>query len=158
MADSPPAQGEFPRVVNRTLEIAEDFVYILVAAVLIVGAIAVLVGTCYSLVTNIDDGVQDTVSRTLDDLLLVFILVELIGAIRVVVRERKLVGEPFLVVGMIASIKEIVVIAVSAKKSFGTEGDLFVDSMTEIGVLGGLLLILGLTILLLRRKEREPSE
>jgi LPXTG-motif cell wall-anchored protein len=37
-------------------------------------------------------------------------------------------------------------------------GPEFDDRITEIAVLGGLVLLLGLTSWLLRRKEREPDE
>ena len=51
----------------------------------------------------------------LDGLLLVFILVELFGAVRTTVAERTLVAEPFLVVGIIAPIKEIVVVVAEGR-------------------------------------------
>jgi LPXTG-motif cell wall-anchored protein len=43
----------------------------------------------------------------------------------------------------------------------GTEearGGAFRDSMVELGVLGGLVLLLSLAAFLLRRKAREPEE
>ena len=72
--------------------------------------------------------------------------------------ERKLVAEPFLVVGIIASIKEIVVIALETKKENGLDDAAFQASLAEIGVLGMLILLLAAAGYLVRRKEREPSE
>ena len=60
---------------------------------------------------HVDDGVVAATTETLSILLLVFIFVELLGAVRVIIRERRLVAEPFLLVGIIAAIKEIVVVA-----------------------------------------------
>jgi len=68
----------------------------------------------------VGEGVEEAVKATLDLLLLVFIFVELLGAVRTTIRERKLVAEPFLIIGIIASIKEIVVVSISAKDNFGT--------------------------------------
>src|SRR3712207_4968151 len=93
----------------------------------------------------------------LDVLLLVFIVVELLFAVRTTVEKRELVAEPFLVIGVIASIKEIVVLSVEAAGAVG-EGAGFRDRITEIAVLGVLVLLLGATSWLLRRKEREPDE
>ena len=93
----------------------------------------------------------------LDVLLLVFIVVELLFAVRTTVEKRELVAEPFLLVGIIASIKEIVVLSVEAAGVLG-KGDEFRDRVIEIAVLGVLVVLLGVTSFLLRRKEREPDE
>lgn len=69
-----------------------------------------------------------------------------------------MLAEPFLIVGMIASIKEIVVVSISAKESRGAVDGSFEDAMLEIGVLAGLLLALALAMFLSRLKEREPEE
>ena len=60
-------------------------------------------------------------------------------------------------VGIIASIKEIVVLSVKAAESIG-EGEEFTNQLREIAVLGGVILLLGVTAWLLRLKEREPRE
>jgi hypothetical protein len=67
------------------------------------------------------------------------------------------VAEPFLLVGIIASIKEIVVLSVKAAEQVG-KGATFDDQVMVIGVLGVLVLLLGLSAWLLRLKEREPDE
>jgi hypothetical protein len=77
--------------------------------------------------------------------------------VRSTVEKRELLAEPFLLVGIIASIKEIVVLSVEAAKEVGN-GAQFDDRIIEIAVLGVLVLLLGLTSFLLRRKEREPDE
>jgi len=103
---------------------------------------------------------EDTASIALDildTLLLVFIVVELLYAVRITVAKRELLAEPFLLAGIIASIKEIIVLSVKAAETAG-KGAEFRDQMVEIGVLGVLVLLLGLTAFFLRRKEREPGE
>ena len=95
--------------------------------------------------------------EVLDTLLLVFIVVELLFAVRTTVEKRELVAEPFLLVGIIASIKEIVVLSVKAAEDIG-KGSTFRDQLWQIGVLGVVILLLGATAWLLRVKEREPAE
>ena len=133
----------------------EGVVYAVVGVLLVVAAGLTLVAVGYELFNDLEEGTLDAVTAALDGLLLVFILVELLGAVRATVRERKLVAEPFLVVGIIASIKEIVV---ASLKASDLKGDEFTDTMTEVGVLAGVILLLGLTSYLVRRKEREPEE
>jgi hypothetical protein len=77
--------------------------------------------------------------------------------VRTTVERRELVAEPFLLVGIIASIKEIVVLSVEAAAVTG-QGAQFDDRITEIAVLGVLVVLLGGTAWLLRIKEREPDE
>jgi uncharacterized membrane protein (DUF373 family) len=137
------------------MHIGEGVVYAVVGVVLVVAAVLTLVAVGYELFHQLEEGTLDAVTAALDGLLLVFILVELLGAVRATVRERKLVAEPFLVVGIIASIKELVVASLEAGD---LEGDAFTDSMVEVGVLAGVIVLLGLTSFLVRRKEREPEE
>lgn len=134
---------------------AEGAVYVVVGVLLVIAAGLTLLAVGYELFNDLGEGTLDAVTAALDGLLLVFILVELLGAVRATVRERKLVAEPFLVVGIIASIKEIVVASLKASEM---KGDEFTDTMTEVGVLSVVILLLGLTSFLVRRKEREPEE
>jgi len=109
------------------------------------------------LFTHLDDGVASATTSLLSTLLLVFIFVELLGAVRTTLRERGLVAEPFLLVGIIASIKEIVLIS-AAPPPDGEDFDKFRDSMVEVGVLTGVVLLLSISALLLRRRQREPDD
>lgn len=149
----PPAFG---RLGTRVLELAENVVYAGIAAFLVLTALVLLVIAGKTAFGLVDDFSQSPVLELLDVLLLVFIVVELLFAVRSTVEKRELIAEPFLLVGVIASIKEIVVLSVEAAGAVGTAG--FTDRIVEIGVLGVLVLLLGVTSLLLRRKEREPDE
>jgi uncharacterized membrane protein (DUF373 family) len=140
---------------DRPMQLGESTVYIFVAVLLLVCAILSLFSIAYHLVVDLEDGVLGAVTAALDGLLLVFILVELLGAVRATVTERRLVAEPFLVVGIIASIKEIVVTSLEAGELDGEEFD---ERMLELGLLAGVVVVLALSSFLVRRKEREPEE
>jgi uncharacterized membrane protein (DUF373 family) len=142
-------------LVDRTMERAEGLLYAVVGLVLVGSAAIALGAIVYGLVAHVDEGALDAVAIALDGLLLVFILIELLGAVRATVAERRLVAEPFLIVGMIASIKAIVVTSLDTRE---LHGDAFDDAMLEIGVLGLVILSLALASYLVRRKEREPHE
>lgn len=144
--------------IDRVLGTAENLVYAAAGALLGVAAVIVLGTVAYRLFTDLNDGAENAVTQALDGLLLVFIVLELLAGVRATMVERKLVAEPFLVVGIIASIKEIVVIALETKKENGLDDAAFQASLAEIGVLGMLVLVLAAAGYLVRRKEREPSE
>ena len=147
----------FSRAGTRALEIAENLIYGGIAVFLVGSAfvlLAVAGKTSWGLVSDFS---QKPLLEVLDILLLVFIVVELLFAVRTTVEKRELVAEPFLLVGIIALIKEIVVLSVEAASVLG-KGAEFDDRIIEIGLLGVLVVLLGLTSFLLRRKEREPDE
>lgn len=139
----------------RALHVTEDVVYLAVALLLAVGAAVLLVQAVGELISGVREGSDDHVTTVLDTLLLIFILVELLGAVRTTLEERTLLAEPFLIVGLIATIKETIVVAIGAKELEGAAHD---DAMVELGLLAALILVLAIAMLLSRRKEREPEE
>ena len=139
------------------LAAAEDVIYIGISALLVIASGVLLVIAVQELLDVFDGLGPDPVVEVLDTLLLLFIFVELLSAVRATVATRGLIAEPFLIVGIIASIKEIVVLSVKAADDIGG-GAKFRDQLWEIAVLGVIVLLLGLTAWLLRLKEREPEE
>ena len=107
-----------------------------------------------------------TTSETLlvlDELLFVLMLVEILHTVRISIRSHILVIEPFLVVGLIASIRRILVITLEAstltkgEKWAGDGPTLFRAAMMELGLLGGIILILIISITLLRHYAPVPK-
>ena len=141
---------------EATIEKAENLVYLVIAAVLVVLAAVVLATTTVEFAKLTDVGTVAMAAEVLDLLLLVFIVAELLYAVRTTLAERELIAEPFLLVGIIASIKEIVVLSVKAPDYVGTEK--LMDTVWLVGVLTATIAALAASSLLLRRKEREPSE
>jgi uncharacterized membrane protein (DUF373 family) len=136
---------------------AEQLIYGVAALILVAGAVALLIDAIVGFVQDVGDDVVATATELLSVLLLVFVFVELLGAVRVTIRERKLIAEPFLLVGIIASIKEIVVVA-GAERPEDEGWEAFGEAMIEVGVLALVILVLAVSALLLRRREREPAE
>ena len=144
--------------VGRAFHLAETAIYLALGVLLAVGAGILLVATGHQIVTTVGGGAVPAMKEVLDTLLLVFIFVELLAAVSETVRERKLVAEPFLLVGIIASIKEVVVFAIDAKDAVGKDVETFRSSMIGVGTMSLLLLVVSVALLLVRRKEREPAE
>jgi uncharacterized membrane protein (DUF373 family) len=144
------------------LRLAEDAVYVAVAVLLVVGAVVLLVDAAGEL-GGLGDGPDSAVLALLDRLLLVFVLVELIFAVRMTLNRREIVAEPFLIVGIIASIKEIILLSVEAANV--VEGTSTTSGSKDphdfallIGLLGLLVVVLATSAVLLRLKERQPVE
>jgi uncharacterized membrane protein (DUF373 family) len=155
MTDSDLQDDPLPRIIDRALVVGERIVYIGLGLLLFCCALAALVAVAYGLIDHSDDGTLDAVADALDGLLLVFILVELLGGVRATLVQRSLVAEPFLIVGIIASIKEIIVASLALADASGPEFD---EGIQKVGVLGVVVLLLSVSTFLVRRKEREPDE
>ncbi len=84
-------------------------------------------------------------------------LIEILHTVRVSMRSGKLTVEPFLIVGLIASIRRVLVITLQSSelthaKDFPPEKyALFQAAMIELGVLAGLIIVMVFAIFLLHR-------
>ena len=141
---------------ERGIERAENVIYLVVATILFAVAAVVMVATVGKFRDLSRSSVVEVSADILDLLLLVFIVVELLFAVRTTLSRRELIAEPFLLVGIIASIKEIVVLSVKAPDLLGKPE--FADTLRLMGLLTVTIILLALSSFLLRRKEREPSE
>jgi len=100
---------------------------------------------------------SDTVLQTIDRMLLVLMLVEILHTVRISIRSHVLVTEPFLIVGLIATIRRILVITLETAnltrpETWTKNGEvIFRASIIELGLLGLLVLVPVTAIYLLRR-------
>jgi uncharacterized membrane protein (DUF373 family) len=141
------------RWATRGMHVTEDVIYLLTALLLIVGALVVLGQASYKMISGVEDGVKKAIEATLDSLLIVFILVELLSAVRSAIADHELVAEPFLLVGILAAIKELVVLT-----TFRLEQQKTSDTGIKIGALAGVVIVLAFATFVLRRRQREPKE
>ena len=102
-------------------------------------------------------GGADKILEVIDRLLFLLMLIEILHTVRVSMRSGKLTCEPFLIVGLIASIRRVLVITLQSSeithaKDWPPEKQaLFQASMIELGVLAGLILTMVFAIFLLHR-------
>jgi uncharacterized membrane protein (DUF373 family) len=142
------------RLADRVLSGVEDAVYWGIAVVLALGSVALLVAQFNTLLRLRATSTSTLKLEVLDGLLLLFIFVELLYAVRACLRSHEIVAEPFLIVGILAGIKEIVVLSVEAATLL-EKGPEFSRAVLEIGVLGGVVLVLALSAFILRVRRRD---
>jgi len=143
---------------DNLIEFVEVVIYTAVSAILVLGAVALLIDSVVSFFDDLEISVLWASTQMLSVLLLVFVFVELLGAVRSTIRQRRLLAEPFLLVGIIASIKEIVLIG-GTERVISEEFHVFRDAMVEIGVLAVVVLLLSISTVLLRTRggSAEPA-
>jgi phosphate starvation-inducible membrane PsiE len=147
------AEQERERFADRVLRIAEDAIYWSIAILLFAGSVVLIAAQVNLMLQLRSAPAAQIMLELLDGLLLVFIFVELLYAVRTSLRSRELVAEPFLIVGILACIKEIVVVSVDAAKLLD-KGPEFARAIVQVGVLGGLVLVLAIAIFVLRLQRR----
>jgi len=154
------------RVLGAGLAKAELAIYALLTILLAataLGAIASGAKVFWDAVVHWTIG-ADT-PRVLNELLVVLMTVEIMNTVRISIHSHMLIIEPFLVVGLIASIRRILVITLEAatltKQGHWASTDaqaVFRASMIELGLLAGVVLVLVFAITLLRRYAPAPDE
>ncbi len=134
----------------------EDGLYVAVALALTLAGVLLFGYTIYTFVTSFTEtSLSGAILDLLDNLLLVFIITEVIHTVRAVIDEKVLLAEPFLIVGIVAAIRRLIVVSAEAKELLGKPE--FSDALFEIGVLAGTVILLTGAIFLLRNTQRsEP--
>jgi uncharacterized membrane protein (DUF373 family) len=139
-----------------SLDLVQEGVYIVVGLLLVIAAIAVTVGTVEELIDSFGE-VTDPVAvglLVLDRILLLLIVAELLHTLRIVLYEGDIYAEPFLLVGLIAVVRRVVVVTAQVEQSSGRT---LTNLLLELGMLALLALAFGAAIYLLRRgAPREP--
>jgi uncharacterized membrane protein (DUF373 family) len=106
----------------------------------------------------------DSIVAAVDQLLFVFMLIEILHTVRASLRTGGLSCEPFLVVGLIASIRRVLVITLKTSEVTQRDGwspttqQMLNGSMLELGVMGGLIVAMVVSIYLLHRARPGAAE
>jgi phosphate-starvation-inducible protein E len=143
---------------------AEVVIYFVLAVLLFITALATIASAGKMLWDGIGHWtIAVNTLSVLDQLLVVLMLVEVLHTVRISIHSHYLVTEPFLVVGLIATIRRMLVITLEAA-NLTKEGTwspeiagIFRATMIELGLLGLLILILVFSITLLRRYAPSPD-
>lgn len=135
---------------DNLLIFGEKIIYVLIVLFLFVGAFLLV----YDEIKTILDFSQkvtriNVIIEIISKTLLLLMIIEILVTVRISIKEHTLSAEPFFIVGLIASIRRILIISVET----AYDHDFFYKYMIEIGVLVGLSLVFVISIVLLRKSN-----
>lgn len=126
----------------KIVERSQDVISVVAGAILVVLAAVVLISGLVDFVRTIGSEPAVTVAtHLLDRVLLVLILVEIVHTVVLSVRAHTLVAEPFIVVGLVAVIRKILLIL----------GEAQAINAVQFGVLAAMVAVFVASFLLVRR-------
>lgn len=141
--------------VSRIVQVCEDCIYAAVGAVLVLSAAVLLGSALLNFVSSIGHEPQVSTLQMLDTLLLVLMLVEILHTVGISIREHTVVVEPFLIVGLIAAIRRVLVITAEQPR-FISDPAVFQRLLLELALLAVLILVLVVAIYLVGKRSRQP--
>jgi uncharacterized membrane protein (DUF373 family) len=157
MADDK-SDGPLVRLSTDLFRHIEHVVYAVLGTMLSIGAFLALGGAAVQLWHGMLDWTNsEVIFSIVDRLLFVLLLIEVLHTVRASIRSGGLTCEPFLIVGLIASIRRVLVITLQTSEAtkpgaYSPETHAIVfEAMTELAVIGALILILVFSLFLLRR-------
>lgn len=155
---SGPSPTPFVRSAVLGLVWAERVVFFLIGVLLFLGALALLKESAVVLLKMyVGGGLPATAygGQFLDVVLLVLMIVELAYTVILSLRGSVLVAEPFLIVGLIAVIRRMLVITVG---EVGGKGSPVAESIPELAILMGIVLVFVGSIVILRRAPKYEAQ
>ena len=142
--------------VARGFTWVEDVVYVGLGAMLALSAVLLLISGAVTFARQLADGtISAAVIGLLDRLLLTLMIVELLYTVQVSFREHALVPEPFLIVGLVAATRRILVLTAEFGNLSTRSEAVFRASMIELVVL--TLMIVAFVASLLMLRNRHPG-
>jgi hypothetical protein len=143
-------------IVARGFTWIEDIVYVGLGALLAISAVLLLVSGAVTFAHQLVGGpMVVAVVGLLDRLLLTLMIVELLYTVQVSFRAHALVPEPFLIVGLVASTRRILVLTAEFGNLATRSEEVFRASMIELVVL--TLMIVAFVASLLMLRNRHPG-
>ena len=146
----------YEKLFTGVLDAFERVAYLAIALALSVPIVMLVFSAAMSMLEVSEVGVLQTALSVLDRVLLAFIFVELIDTVRVTVRERGiLIAEPFLLVGLIAVVRRILLLTAELERVSAEE---FRNMLIELGVMTGLVIVLTMALYFTRRMRLSEKE
>lgn len=165
MSDATPQEGATSKWSADLIHRIEHGIYIAIGVMLVLALMLALAGSAKVLFDGLSDwsGTAATFN-IIDRLLFVLMMVEILHTVHASIRTGTLVCEPFLIVGLIACIRRVLVITLETSQITRPEHwkaddlPLFHASMIELGVLALLIAVLVGSIRVTRPGERHRSD
>jgi len=139
-------------LVARQFTRVEDVVYVGLGILLSVSAVGLLVVTAAGFGAKLFSGdLAGQIIPLLDRILLILLVVELLYTVQVSFREHAVTPEPFLLIGLIAAIRRVLILTAEFGQAGGQAAP--TQLVIELAVLSALIVAIALSLFVLRRRD-----
>jgi hypothetical protein len=142
----------WPHRAARILGLCESAVLVLIGLSLVVVAVVLLYAGMFDLSQAVRQGpvgIEEHAIDILNVVLLVMMTMEIVYTVAVSLESHTLRAEPFLLIGIIAGIRRMLVITATSTKHEGN-ADQFHNLLVELGLIAATVVALAVAILILR--------
>jgi uncharacterized membrane protein (DUF373 family) len=137
----------------------EDVAYIALGLILAVSAMGLLGTVTLALgQALLAANLSEKIVGLLDQVLLILMIVEILYTVQVSFREHILVAEPFLIVGLIAAVRRVLILTAEFSKPAEVVEAAFRNAMVELGLLTILILALVFSLFLVKKQSIASAE
>ena len=139
---------------TRLLERAEHYIYLAAGYILVIAAAGLLLTAVGEMVHEIMEGSYvKAMVHLLDRVLLALMLAEIIYTVGRITRTQQLETEPFLIVGIIAAIRRMLIITAESAGHVKLQDPLFQAILAELALFAVIIFPLAWAMRLLRDRE-----
>jgi len=139
--------------ISRGFTYVEDVVYIGLGLLLAVTSISLLVTGAMTIAKGLfSGGLQTELVLLLDRILLILLVVEIMYTVQISFREHTLLPAPFLLIGLIAVTRRILVLTAELSRWID-EPELFRNVILELGVLTVMVIVLVAALVMLKKND-----
>ncbi len=150
--------AKLPSASARILVKAEQFIYLVAGYVLVVAAGALLIEAVVQMSHLFwRRDYNAAMTHLLDRVLLALMLAEIIYTVERIAQTRRLEINPFLVIGIIAAVRRILVITAENVGETDLANSSFQGTMVELGLLTVMIVLLTLSMYVLRKQDAATS-
>jgi len=143
--------------VSKQFTRVEDVVYVGLAVLLAGSAVVLLAESGIAFGRSLmAGGLSRDVVGLLDRMLLILMVIEILYTVQVSFRSHLLTPEPFLIVGLIAATRRILVLTAEFPDILEKGETPFRNAMVELGLLTVLIVALVGSLVMLRPRQSEP--
>ena len=140
------------RLLAKGFSLVEDAVYLGLGLLLATSAVTLLVLTAVTFLPSLFTGEATRhIVPLLDQILLTLLVVELLYTVQVSFREHAVTPEPFLLIGLIAAIRRVLLLTAEFGHPGGPSDPKAL--VTELAVLSALIVAIAISLFVLRRKD-----
>ena len=158
MTTEPLVDDRTRRIITRVFRLLEDVIFVGLGVLLAGCALYLLADAALGFGRRVYALELDAtaVIALIEQLLLILLVVEILYTVQVSFREHTLAPEPFLLIGLIAGVRRVLVITAELAEKKNQILESFQPLMIELGVLTVLIVALVASVMMLRRRP-SPS-